>query len=542
MTTAPATEPTPSGDPAAQAGNTPSTPLPPLTPTQRKLIAGVGIGTTAIAGIGFAGSYHTVTALGEEKGFGELAGAITLGVDIGIGVFLALDLLLTWLRIPFPLLRYGAWLLTTATISFNASSSWPDPVGVGMHAVIPLLFVIAIEAARHAVGRGADIVADKHIEYPPFSRWLTHPIDQAIIVRRQRGWNVRDYRDVIRHRKEVRIYKARLRKDHGKKWRRTAPADKLLVLQLAHYGMTIAEAIEMPEAEARKAAEAKRKAEAAEAEAKHRAELAEAEAEAKRRTEVAEAEAAEAEAKSRIETAKAEAEAKLRIEAARAAEVEAEVKRKSEAEAARLLREASEAEAEAKLRIESARREEAHKARLAEAEAEAKVSALALQQRQASEQAAAQQRQRQWVEQQRIAEEQRRAASARAEEDRRRREQQKAEQARAEVNRLREQAASTSASPSGSTSGSAAKAASVSAANATPKATVSASVSDAANLGGRRSKRQAEVDEVLARIVQSRDPKSVSLEWVMEHFDLKQTTAYDRLATAQKLWAEGNAA
>jgi hypothetical protein len=58
----------------------------------------------------------------------------SIGIDAGICVLLALDLLLTWIRIPFPLLRQTAWLLTAATIAFNGAAAWPDPLGVGMHA------------------------------------------------------------------------------------------------------------------------------------------------------------------------------------------------------------------------------------------------------------------------------------------------------------------------------------------------------------------------------------------------------------------------
>ncbi|MBL1121244.1 DUF2637 domain-containing protein, partial [Streptomyces sp. 110] len=83
-----------------------------------------------------------------------------------------LDLLLTWIRIPFPLLRQTAWLLTAATIAFNGAAAWPDPIGVGMHGVIPILFVVSVEAARHAVGRIADITADRHMESVRIARWL----------------------------------------------------------------------------------------------------------------------------------------------------------------------------------------------------------------------------------------------------------------------------------------------------------------------------------------------------------------------------------
>ena len=41
-------------------------------------------------------------------------------------MLLALDLLLTWMRIGFPMLRQAAWLLTVATTLFNGAASWPD--------------------------------------------------------------------------------------------------------------------------------------------------------------------------------------------------------------------------------------------------------------------------------------------------------------------------------------------------------------------------------------------------------------------------------
>ncbi len=143
-----------------------------LSRTHRILIGVVVAGAALIAAIGFAGSYTAVRDLAERKGFGAFSAVFPIGIDAGIVVLLALDLLLTWTRIPFPLLRQTAWLLTAATIAFNGAAAWPDPLGVGMHAVIPVLFVVAVEAARHAVGRIADLTADKHMEGVRLARWL----------------------------------------------------------------------------------------------------------------------------------------------------------------------------------------------------------------------------------------------------------------------------------------------------------------------------------------------------------------------------------
>ncbi|MEU5558167.1 DUF2637 domain-containing protein, partial [Streptomyces globisporus] len=86
-----------------------------LTRTHRILIGVVVAGAVVIAAIGFAGSYAAVRELAEEKGFGSFSLVFPIGIDAGICVLLALDLLLTWMRIPFPMLRQTAWLLTAAT-------------------------------------------------------------------------------------------------------------------------------------------------------------------------------------------------------------------------------------------------------------------------------------------------------------------------------------------------------------------------------------------------------------------------------------------
>ncbi|CAM5488172.1 hypothetical protein GCM10010222_71880 [Streptomyces tanashiensis] len=212
-----------------------------LTRTHRILIGLVIGGALIIAGIGFAGSYAAVRELALQKGFGTFSYFFPIGIDAGICVLLALDLLLTWLRIPFPLLRQTAWVLTAATIAFNGAAAWPDPLGVGMHAVIPVLFVVAVEAARHAVGRIADITADKHMEGVRITRWLLSPVPTFRLWRRMKLWELRSYEQVIKLEQERLIYQARLQARFGRGWRRKAPVEALMPLRLARYGVPLAE-------------------------------------------------------------------------------------------------------------------------------------------------------------------------------------------------------------------------------------------------------------------------------------------------------------
>ncbi|MFJ3311172.1 DUF2637 domain-containing protein [Streptomyces sp. NPDC086549] len=207
----------------------------------RVLIGVVVSGALIIAGIGFSGSYAAVRELAIKKGFGNFSYVFPIGIDAGICVLLALDLLLTWIRIPFPLLRQTAWLLTAATIAFNGAAAWPDPLGVGMHAVIPILFVVAVEAARHAIGRIADITADKHMEGVRLTRWLLSPLPTFLLWRRMKLWELRSYDQVIRLEQERLVYQARLRSRFGRAWKRKAPVEAVMPLRLARYGVPLAE-------------------------------------------------------------------------------------------------------------------------------------------------------------------------------------------------------------------------------------------------------------------------------------------------------------
>ncbi|GAA4030816.1 DUF2637 domain-containing protein [Streptomyces sp. NBC_01352] len=211
-----------------------------LTRTHRILIGVVVAGAVVIAGIGFAGSYAAVRELALKKGFGNFSYVFPIGIDAGICVLLALDLLLTWIRIPFPLLRQTAWLLTAATIAFNGAAAWPDPLGVGMHGVIPILFVVSVEAARHAIGRMADITADKHMEGVRLTRWLLSPGPTFLLWRRMKLWELRSYEQVIKLEQERLVYQARLRSRFGRSWRRKAPVESLMPLRLAKYGVPLA--------------------------------------------------------------------------------------------------------------------------------------------------------------------------------------------------------------------------------------------------------------------------------------------------------------
>lgn len=110
---------------------------------------------------------------------------------------------------------------------------------MSMHAIIPVLFVVVVEAARHAVGRMADITADKHMESVRLMRWLLSPVPTFRLWRRMKLWEMRSYDEVVRLEQNRLVYRTHLRAQYGRNWRRQAPIETLLPLKLAKYGVPL---------------------------------------------------------------------------------------------------------------------------------------------------------------------------------------------------------------------------------------------------------------------------------------------------------------
>lgn len=234
--TAPEPGPEPEGDPR----------------TMRLLAVVAGVGGLMLAGIGFTGSYNTLRHLAESKGFGTFSYAFPIGIDAGILVLLALDLYMMRKRMPWPILRWTAHGLTVATVVFNASAAGPitrDPLAASMHGAIPVLFVIAVEAARHYIGRMADLLAgDTPLGSVPLPRWILAPLSTARLARRMRLYNL-PYKEVAAQHQQLRIYREGLRQkydSHPRGWRKAATPNEMLPFKLAPFGFSVERALGVP--------------------------------------------------------------------------------------------------------------------------------------------------------------------------------------------------------------------------------------------------------------------------------------------------------
>ncbi|MFJ3658304.1 DUF2637 domain-containing protein [Streptomyces nigra] len=352
------------------------------------LSVAAALGGTLVGVIGFAMSYSTLAKVALSWGFSaELAPWFPVGVDASIIAFLALDLYLIRKDTPWPLLRVAAHGMTAATIWFNASSQGAigeDPVKAASHGVMPVLFVIGVEAARRLFIKKAKLEAGTHTDRIPIHRWILAPVATPRFYRRMRLNGITSYPEMVKRQKELDAYQQWLKRKYNGDLDK-ATEDERLPMKMAAYGYTVAQALAMPEEQEREAELRAEEAERRRLEAATRRQLAQKRAEA----EQLEADGDLEETRARVEgrTAQARAHARAQVSAAeRAAELEeqaletavlaearartAEAKRKEaeevQAQAAAEVR-AAELEAEAAQK----RREAAEADRIATAEAEA---------------------------------------------------------------------------------------------------------------------------------------------------------------------------
>ncbi|MFE3413097.1 DUF2637 domain-containing protein [Streptomyces mirabilis] len=279
---------------------------------------------TLVGGIGFATSYHTLAKVALSWGFGEdLSRWFPIGVDASILAFLALDLYLILKGIPWPVLRMAAHGMTGATIWFNASAQGDigaDPVKSASHGVMPVLFVIGVEAARRLFIQKAQLEAGTATDRIPLHRWILAPLATPKFYRRMRLYGVKSYPEMIRRQQDLTAYEQWLRRKYKGDITK-ASEDERLPMKMAAYGYTVAQALAMPEQQEREAEERAEEAERRRLAAETRREVAQKRAEGDRVEAQGELDAVRARVEGK--TGQARAHARAQVSAAeRAAELE----------------------------------------------------------------------------------------------------------------------------------------------------------------------------------------------------------------------------
>ncbi|MER5871939.1 DUF2637 domain-containing protein [Streptomyces sp. NPDC002044] len=348
-------------------------------------------GMIPVAIIGFAASYTTVADKAAAAGFaGWLAPWIPIGLDGAIIGFLSLDLYMTRRRTPWPLLRFAAHAMTAATVVINAAAgaavavategaagaeALPGPVRVFWHGLMPVLFVVGVEAARRLIVHAVQLEDGTAIDRIPLHRWVLSPWKTPKLYREMRLANITSYPEMVERKRALEGYRVWLKQSLGGDLSKATDEQKL-PMTMAAQGYSVEEALALPakweaEAEERERAEAERqRAEAERVRIQQKAdrlrvleddadvEVATYEKRTRLGTAAAKAEAAQAQAESEAAAAKVAAEHR-RTAAERQSLAEAEAMQSEQAAAAR--RKAAE-DAEAAERAEAeAERQQAEK-------------------------------------------------------------------------------------------------------------------------------------------------------------------------------------
>jgi hypothetical protein len=209
-----------------------------LVPFRGGLLASaalVGLAALALAVIGFTGSYRSIRDLALGWGWGWFSYVFPVGIDVGIIGLIAADLFLCAIRTPAPILRWFAWVLTVATVVFNASSGWPpdgsagwmDYVEAAAHATMHGLVVVITEALRRAIARRARIADGRQFEPLGIARWFLAPVPTFGVLRRMRLWDVYTRAEALRLERDRLTLRDELIEKYGRDWKKKArPVEK----------------------------------------------------------------------------------------------------------------------------------------------------------------------------------------------------------------------------------------------------------------------------------------------------------------------------
>ncbi|MFF4190981.1 DUF2637 domain-containing protein [Nonomuraea sp. NPDC001831] len=195
----------------------------PLTEGERTAISTTAAVTSALGLLGFVNSFERV-ATAAEPSFGWFAWTVPFGIDLGIAAFSALDIVLARLGMRLGWLRFIPWALTAATVYLNVAAylTTPGPTdwfAVVAHALLPLLWVIAIEVGAHVVRKHAELARPDHMDGIRRSRWLLAPLATVSLWRRMVLWEIRSYPEALGRERERILARTELQDRYGLLWR-----------------------------------------------------------------------------------------------------------------------------------------------------------------------------------------------------------------------------------------------------------------------------------------------------------------------------------
>jgi hypothetical protein len=191
--------------------------------------AAAGVVVALVVLLGVIGAVNSFRAVAEAvaPSFGGLAWTVPIGVDVGIAVFSALDLLLARMGMRMAWLRLVPWALVATTIYLNVAGE-SDPVAVVAHGVLPGLWVIAVEVGSHVVrthvGLASSTPGAGRMDPVRWSRWALAPSSTLRLWRRMVLWETRSYTEALRRERARVLARTELQDRWGRwTWRWRAP-------------------------------------------------------------------------------------------------------------------------------------------------------------------------------------------------------------------------------------------------------------------------------------------------------------------------------
>ncbi|MFH8558916.1 DUF2637 domain-containing protein [Streptomyces celluloflavus] len=210
---------------------------------------GVVLGS-GVAGLGLYSSFdalqHKAARSAAEGGWGWGGDAwmLPVGVDVSILAFGIVNLLLIRAHRPLAWVKWVPRAGTAVTVYLNWQTGATLPSQLG-HAALASLWVVFSEIAAHLYAAHLGLLEDKKGKKVPWDRWILAPLSTPRVSRRMRLWAMA-YDAALEQDKQLRIYRERLRQEHGRKYRKKADADALLPFKLARFGFTVEEALGVP--------------------------------------------------------------------------------------------------------------------------------------------------------------------------------------------------------------------------------------------------------------------------------------------------------
>ncbi|MFJ9901212.1 DUF2637 domain-containing protein [Streptomyces sp. NPDC091280] len=294
---APAVEANDSGRAAEASAEPSSVPRRRLTRIMWTVVGVAILAGLTVAAVGFTLSYGALVRAARGWGFGSWGSyAFPIGVDGLIVALYSIALVLAWRRMPKPMLLVAAHITTAVTIVLNilaaadsASGSpgvWEvaqsDPGRLLAHAAMPIAYVLLVEAARHLITRTALLesgergltLADWLLRFPTtwwvFRTAQTHPMSYADARKMRRELAIHGVWITYREQIEAARRAADDRGETFDEHETVTVLDRLPEL-LAPYGVSVDEALALPDR--MRSAEQKRRTarDQATAERQHRA-------------------------------------------------------------------------------------------------------------------------------------------------------------------------------------------------------------------------------------------------------------------------------